>query len=497
MANTIDPAERLVTAEHFLELGLDAFPDLHRDVVAMEERLPNAEGVGALTLSDLVERSRRLNPDRIIVGEVIGAEIVAMLDAMTQGNDGSLSTIHSRTSQLVFQRIATYALGSTRRLPVEAGRAADRRRAGLRRPHRQGTAARRPAPPLRRQRPGGRRVRRQPGAVQRGVRDRPTASSSPGPPPGCPPAARTCSPPPATTRPAAGSSPGGRHDRPRRARRWSRCWPAPGSVPGCSSRCSRGGPAPTPDLRRRGHRWVSRRLLAAAGTGLLVLVATRWVAAAVAAGVLVAAGPALLGGTKTAERRLDRLDALATWTESLRDLVATGVALPEALPASAAAAPPPLRGPLGALVDRLRTREPLPDALHALADDLDDPGADLVVAALLLNARVQGRQLRAVLTAIAALRAARAGPAPQDRGRPAVGPPRGADRRRGHRGHGGRVAGGEPDLRRAVPHPRRAGRARRRRRGVRRRVRLAAPPRRGPYPRPVPHRPHPPRSARR
>jgi pilus assembly protein CpaF len=120
LGNAIPFDERLVTAEHFLELGFHHLPDLHRDVVAMEERLPNAEGAGALTLLELVERSRRMNPDRIIVGEVIGGEIVAMLDAMTQGEDGSLSTIHSRDSRMVFQRIATYALTSTARLPVEA-----------------------------------------------------------------------------------------------------------------------------------------------------------------------------------------------------------------------------------------------------------------------------------------------------------------------------------------------------------------------------------------
>ena len=120
LGNAIAPSERLVTAEHFFELGFDHFPDLHRDVVAMEERLANAEGVGAMSLLDLVERSRRLNPDRIIVGEVIGDEIIAMLDAMTQGNDGSLSTIHARNSAMVFQRIASYALKSAQRLPIQA-----------------------------------------------------------------------------------------------------------------------------------------------------------------------------------------------------------------------------------------------------------------------------------------------------------------------------------------------------------------------------------------
>ena len=67
-----------------------------------------------------MEHSRRLNPDRLIVGEVIGGEIVAMLDAMTQGEDGSLSTIHARDSRSVFGRIATYALTGRHRLPIEA-----------------------------------------------------------------------------------------------------------------------------------------------------------------------------------------------------------------------------------------------------------------------------------------------------------------------------------------------------------------------------------------
>jgi Flp pilus assembly CpaF family ATPase len=120
LGNAIPYEERLVTAEHFLELGFQHLPDLHRDVVAMEERLPNNEGAGGLSLSALVERSRRMNPDRIIVGEVIGAEIIAMLDAMSQGEDGSLSTIHARDSRMVFQRIASYALTSPARLPVEA-----------------------------------------------------------------------------------------------------------------------------------------------------------------------------------------------------------------------------------------------------------------------------------------------------------------------------------------------------------------------------------------
>src|SRR5690606_53567 len=120
LANEIPPAERLITVERALELGLGEFPDLHPNVVAFEERLPNSEGMGAITMAELVRRSLRMNPSRVIVGEVLGDEIVTMLNAMSQGNDGSLSTIHANSSMEVFNRIATYALQAAENLPVEA-----------------------------------------------------------------------------------------------------------------------------------------------------------------------------------------------------------------------------------------------------------------------------------------------------------------------------------------------------------------------------------------
>ncbi len=120
LANEIPPAERLVTVERALELGLDQFPELHPNAVAFEERLPNAEGVGGISMAGLVRRSLRMNPSRVIVGEVLGDEIVTMLNAMTQGNDGSLSTIHANSATEVFNRISTYALQAQERLPVEA-----------------------------------------------------------------------------------------------------------------------------------------------------------------------------------------------------------------------------------------------------------------------------------------------------------------------------------------------------------------------------------------
>jgi len=120
MANVIPPHERLITVERALELGLDQFPEIHPNVVAFEERLPNSEGQGAISMAELVRRSLRMNPSRVIVGEVLGDEIVTMLNAMSQGNDGSLSTIHANSSAEVFNRISTYALQAQERLPVEA-----------------------------------------------------------------------------------------------------------------------------------------------------------------------------------------------------------------------------------------------------------------------------------------------------------------------------------------------------------------------------------------
>src|ERR1700742_3707141 len=120
LATQTPAEERLITVERALELGLDHYPELHPNVVAFEERLPNSEGQGAITMAELVRRSLRMNPSRVIVGEVLGDEIVTMLNAMSQGNDGSLSTIHANSSLEVFNRICTYAIQSAERLPTDA-----------------------------------------------------------------------------------------------------------------------------------------------------------------------------------------------------------------------------------------------------------------------------------------------------------------------------------------------------------------------------------------
>lgn len=159
----------------------------------------------------------------------------------------------------------------------------------------------------------------------------------------------------------------------------------------------------TPGLLRRAHggRRLTTRLGAATGVGLLVLALTRWPVAALGIGLLVAYWDRIAGGGGEERLAILRLEGLSVWTESLRDTIAGAVGLEQAIPSSVEATPAVLRPSLNLLVDRLRIREPMPDALLAFAEDLDDPSADTVVAALVLNARLRGPGLRDVLTALA------------------------------------------------------------------------------------------------
>jgi Flp pilus assembly protein TadB len=133
--------------------------------------------------------------------------------------------------------------------------------------------------------------------------------------------------------------------------------------------------------------------------GVVVLVATRWVVAGIGAALLVLAWRSL-GGAASERRAMARLEGLATWTESLRDTIAGAVGLEQAIPASLRAAAPSLQEPLARLVDRMHTRVPMADALRRFSDDLNDPGADLIIAALIINARLRGPGLRDLLSAL-------------------------------------------------------------------------------------------------
>jgi Flp pilus assembly protein TadB len=142
------------------------------------------------------------------------------------------------------------------------------------------------------------------------------------------------------------------------------------------------------------------RVPIAAGIALLILLLTRWPVAAAAVAVLVFVWPALFGGAGAETKAINRLEALAAWTESLRDTVAGAVGLEQAIPATAYAASPAISKELTALADRLRVRVPLPQALQRFADEMNDSSVDLIVASLILNARLRGPGLREVLTSL-------------------------------------------------------------------------------------------------
>ena len=133
----------------------------------------------------------------------------------------------------------------------------------------------------------------------------------------------------------------------------------------------------------------------------MILVLTRWPVLSGATGLLVFFGPMLFGGIASERRSIARLEGLAAWTESLRDTIAGAVGLEQAIPATAYAAAPAIKPHLSELADRLRVRTPLPVALQEFADELDDASADLIIAALMLNAQLRGPGLRDVLTSLA------------------------------------------------------------------------------------------------
>jgi pilus assembly protein CpaF len=96
----IPVSERVVTIEETAELQLQ-----QADVVALETRLPNVEGKGAVSSRDLLRNSLRMRPDRIIVGESRGGEVLGMLQAMNTGHDGSMSTVHANDTRDALARL--------------------------------------------------------------------------------------------------------------------------------------------------------------------------------------------------------------------------------------------------------------------------------------------------------------------------------------------------------------------------------------------------------
>ena len=115
LSNFIPNNERIVTIEDSAELQLQ-----QEHVVRLETRPPNIEGTGAVTQRDLVRNALRMRPDRIVVGEVRGGEVLDMLQAMNTGHDGSLSTIHANSSRDAISRLETMLLMSGLAMPVKA-----------------------------------------------------------------------------------------------------------------------------------------------------------------------------------------------------------------------------------------------------------------------------------------------------------------------------------------------------------------------------------------
>jgi len=165
---------------------------------------------------------------------------------------------------------------------------------------------------------------------------------------------------------------------------------------GLPSRRPGSGPSRLDRLRRD---VLSGRGAVAVVIAILILVSTRWVAASVGIGLL-AYNWRSLSGAGAERQAVARLEGLATWTESLRDTIAGAVGLEQAIPSSTRIAAPSIREPLLRLVDRLHTRMPMPDALRLFAGDLDDPSADLIIAALIINSRLRGPGLRDLLGAL-------------------------------------------------------------------------------------------------
>jgi pilus assembly protein CpaF len=117
LSRFIPASERVVTIEETAELQLQ-----QADVVGLETRVPNVEGKGLITPRDLLRNSLRMRPDRIIVGEARGGEVLDMLQAMNTGHDGSMSTVHANDTRDALHRLEMMIALSGAELPTHVAR---------------------------------------------------------------------------------------------------------------------------------------------------------------------------------------------------------------------------------------------------------------------------------------------------------------------------------------------------------------------------------------
>lgn len=144
-----------------------------------------------------------------------------------------------------------------------------------------------------------------------------------------------------------------------------------------------------------------RLVVGAVVAGIVAGVLTGWPVGGLLTTIAVLLVPRIVAPDKGATERTERIEAVAVWTEMLRDTLSAAAGLEQGLRATAAAPPAALAAPVRALAGRIDAGERLPDALRAFADDVDDPTCDLVVTALVLAAERQARQLAALLGTLA------------------------------------------------------------------------------------------------
>ncbi|NIL64929.1 Flp pilus assembly complex ATPase component TadA, partial [Salinispora arenicola] len=414
LASAIPPHERIITIEDTYELALDADKAIHPDVVPLQSREANVEGEGAIDMSMLFRSGLRMSPDRVIVGEIRGHEVIPMLNAMTQGNDGSLGTIHASSSAGAFKKLVLYAAQAPERLDPATTNLLVAEAVHL-------------VVHLGFAEHGG-------GRVVTSVRevvdaDGLTVASNevfrPGPHgraiPGAPPSTALLS-----ALAGHGFDPALLDD--------ARTAPAGGvdvmvlTVPlaallgagtalglllitaGLSRRDS--GPAHL-DTGLDTASWLSR-LTSARGpidrrkvalclaVGVVVGVVTRWPSRRPCRQPGAWVLPQIIGPDRDHTRRVARIEAIATWTEALRDNLSGAAGLEQAITASAIESPEPIREEVTRLAVRLQRSWRLRDALRAYGAEVADPTADLVVAGLLMAARGSAGHLGDVLGELAA-----------------------------------------------------------------------------------------------
>ena len=393
----VSPRERIITVEkNLLELRLEDDPR-HPDAPALFTRSANAEGEGEITTRQLVELTRRLNPDRVVVGELVEDEALDMLDVASMCKRGSLATIHAHTSDVVLQRLAYYVAKSNTKLPEFAvwsliaqtvdfvihidlvRNVVERRR------------ARAPCDVDHRDR-RARRARWAGGDRGLGDRRRGNADAAG--------AAVGASPPAAASRrlrPAAVRTGGGLVSAIRRARRARRSLFVLGVVlvatpPAPACRHDAAIPlaeAPGRSARGRAHRRHAPCCSCRAGC----CPPRSWA-------VLRSGRPPVGWAADVAmSREIERLDALASWIESVRDVLMAGEQPVGAITSTVAACPPVIRPHVRRLALGLARQDP-DHVFRRFADELDDPLADLVATGLSIAVR-RGARTVPVLTALA------------------------------------------------------------------------------------------------